>query len=251
MDLREGFFGQTWPFLKVILDLHYTVCGKVLELMNTNIIRLLILPLAVLVKISLNRITNLPVTNNRFLSSLVGTSETKRVRSTNDDVSFNQWLAGLIDGDGSLLISKAGYPSCEITVSVDDERMLKIIQNKIGGSIKPRSGKRALRWRLHNKVGMLSLVERINGYIRHTGRLNQLHKICMSFNVPLATPDTLSFNHNWLAGFFDADGTITYSIKNGTPQLTISATNKLLDDVQHFKNILGGYIYYDKSQNGL
>ena len=31
-------------------------------------------------------------------------------------LSFNEYLAGLIDGDGSLLISKAGYASCEITI---------------------------------------------------------------------------------------------------------------------------------------
>ena len=40
------------------------------------------------------------------------------------------------------------------------------------------------------------------------------------------------------------------SIKNNTPQLTISATNKYLHDVQYFENVFGGYIYYDKSQNG-
>lgn len=48
----------------------------------------------------------------------------------------------------------------------------------------------------------------------------------------------------------NADGTITYSIKDGYPQLTISVTNKLLVDVINFKNIFGGNIYFDKGQNG-
>ena len=49
---------------------------------------------------------------------------------------------------------------------------------------------------------------------------------------------------------FDADGTITYSIKNNQPQLTISVTNKLLVDVIAFKDIFGGNVSFDKGQNG-
>lgn len=45
--------------------------------------------------------------NQRLSSSLVGTSETTRVTH----ISFNEWLAGLIDDDGSLLLSKQGYVS--------------------------------------------------------------------------------------------------------------------------------------------
>ena len=37
-----------------------------------------------------------------------------------NDKSWNQWLAGLIDGDGCLLISKLGYTSCEITIDLKD-----------------------------------------------------------------------------------------------------------------------------------
>jgi len=51
----------------------------------------------------------------------------------------------LIDGDGCLLVSKAGYSSCEITVALADERMLRIIQIKLGGAIKARSGVKAIR----------------------------------------------------------------------------------------------------------
>ena len=101
----------------------------------------------------------------RYMSShLVGTSETTRTSK------FNQWLAGLIDGDGSLLISKKGYPSCEITVHLTDEKMLRVIQKQLGGSIKPRTGVQAVRWRLHNREGVLNLINRINGEIRNSSR---------------------------------------------------------------------------------
>lgn len=185
---------------------------------------------------------------------LVGTSETTRtyfLSSQKDScTSFNQWLAGLIDGDGSLLVSKSGYSSCEITVHLTDEPMLRYIQNKLSGSIKYRSGVKAVRYRLHNKLGMIDLVNRINGLIRNTARLKQLHHVCSVLKIPVILPDELHNRHSWFAGFFDADGTITYSIKNKHPQLTISVTNKLLVDVLHYQIVFGEYIYYDRSQNG-
>lgn len=149
-------------------------------------------------------------------------------------------------------VSKAGYSSCEITVALADERMLRIIQNKLGGSIKPRSGVQAIRWRLHNRTGMLELINRINGYIRHSSRLLQLNRVCTVLNVELLKADTLHNKHGWFAGFFDADGTIGYYLKgnNNQPQLTLSVTNKLYFDVVHFVSYFAGAIYFDKAQNG-
>lgn len=39
-------------------------------------------------------------------------------------------------------------------------------------------------------------------------------------------------------------------MKNGLPQLSVRVTNKLLQDVEVYKTVFGGYIYYDRSQNG-
>ncbi|KAL0294833.1 UNVERIFIED_CONTAM: Intron-encoded DNA endonuclease aI4 [Sesamum calycinum] len=55
--------------------------------------------------------------------------------------------------------------------------------------------------------------------------------------------------HNQL-GFFDADGTIGIAMKNRLPQLSIRVTNKLLQDVESYKVVFGGNIYFDSSQNG-
>jgi ubiquinol-cytochrome c reductase cytochrome b subunit len=159
---------------------------------------------AVLVKIPQIHKWNQQVTNGRsFSSHLVGTSETTRATSFDKkETIFNQWLAGLIDGDGCFLKSKTGYSSCEITVALEDERMLRIIQNKLGGAIKARSGVKAIRWRLHNRPGMLDLVNRINGYIRHNNRLLQLNQVCVALGLQLLSPDTLHKEHGWFAGFF-------------------------------------------------
>ncbi len=189
--------------------------------------------------------------NQRLISSQVGTSETTRTTADSPfSLEFCQWLAGLIDGDGCLLVSKQGYTSCEITMGITDEPCLRYLQDKIGGSIKVRTGVKALRWRLHNKAGMSTLIGCINGHIRHTGRLVQLHKVCQKLGIIPMSPEPLTKNNAWFAGFFDADGTVTFSFKPNTPQLTISVTNKDLRDVEGFKEVLGGNIYFDSSQNG-
>ena len=55
--------------------------------------------------------------------------------SSSTDKSFNEWLSGVIDGDGSLLVSKSGYCSCEITMDNNDEHTLLYIKYKLGGSV--------------------------------------------------------------------------------------------------------------------
>ncbi|KAG1152638.1 hypothetical protein G6F37_000167 [Rhizopus arrhizus] len=157
--------------------------------------------------------------NQRHESSLVGTSETTRVAPYSK--SFCEWLAGLIDGDGSLQVNKKGYTSLEITMGLEDLRCLRYIQDKLGGSIKMRSGAKAYRYRLHNKQGMINLINCINGYTRHTSRLQQLHRVCQQLEISVIYPIKLDKESNWFAGFFDADGTITMSMKNNRPQLSI------------------------------
>jgi len=180
----------------------------------------------------------------RFSSSLVGTSETTRV------ATFGEWLAGVIDGDGSFQVSNKGYTSLEITIGLEDLPLLRFIQNKIGGSVKIRSGAKAYRYRLHNREGILHIIHTVNGFIRHSSRLVQLHQVSIKLGIPVIIPHSLTSSSNWFAGFFDADGTITISIKKERPQMTISVTNKHLCDVQWFKDVFGGYIYFDTSQNG-
>jgi len=138
---------------------------------------------------------------------------------------------------GCLLVSKAGYSSCDITVDQVDERMLRIIQNKLGGAIKPRSGVKAIRWRLNNRSGMLALVKRINGYIRHSSRLAQLNLVCAVLNMPLLSPDTLHNNMvDLLVSLIVMAASRGYYLKgpSSQPHLKLSVTNKRYVDVVHF-----------------
>lgn len=183
-------------------------------------------------------------------SKPVGSPET--TRATEEEVLFNQWLAGLIDGDGCFLVSKQGYTSCEITLGLADESALRLIQHRLGGSLKLRSGAKAYRWRLHHKAGMLELLSRVNGEIRTVQRQKQLDHVCQVLSLVSLPPRPLSPRHGWFSGFFDAEGSLSLSLKGPgqRPQLTLSVTNLLRMDVAPFETYFGGAIYYDRAQNG-
>nr|AAB86934.1 DNA endonuclease [Peperomia obtusifolia] len=187
--------------------------------------------------------------NQRHKSSLVGTSET--TCTTTYPSSFCEWLAGILDGDGSFQVSNKGYTFLEMTMGLEDLRLLRYIQQQLEcGSMKMRSGAKAYRYRLHNQLGMIKLINYINGNIRHSARLLQLHRVCQVLDNPLILPNTLSAQSNWFAGFFDAEGTIGIAMKHRLPQLSIRVNNQLLQDVEYFRVVFGGNIYFSSSQNG-
>lgn len=191
--------------------------------------------------------------SNKYFYRSISTSETSC--ANNYPSHFGKWLAGLIDGDGSLLVSKRGYTSLEITIGLRDLPRLLYIQSILGGSVKLRSGSNAYRYRLMNRASMVKLIRLINGHIRHTNRLAQLRRVCNQLGITMLEPSSPNIFINiisaWFAGFFDADGTITFSIKNGVPQLSIRVANKLLVDVNIFILIFGGNIYFDASGHGI
>ena len=196
---------------------------------------------------------NSQVTN--ALSTQVGTSETIRLlniniktfHSKNSTLKWCEWLAGLIDGDGCFQLSKKGYASLEITMDIRDEHALQIIKNVYGGSIKLRSGCKALRYRLHHKSGLLKLINDVNGHIRNSNRLVQLNKICHKYGLTLIFPNKLTFNNGWLAGFFDACGTVTINQTDTQLSiLSISLSQKTSELLEPLCDIYNGNIYIDR-----
>ena len=258
------FFGQMWPFKLKLNLMQQTISENFLNnLLDTLIISCILCTSKV--KILLNK--NNPQVTKAF-NSQVGTSEAIRllnidtklyttphrnaelsvsVRDTIRCGIFHQWLAGLIDGDGSFLLSKKGYASLEITMDIRDEHALQIVKSAYGGSIKLRSGANALRYRLHHKSGLLKLINDVNGEIRNSNRLVQLNKICHKYEISLIYPQKLTFDNGWLSGFFDADGTVTINSTN--TQLSISASQKTSEILQPLLEIYGGNIYIDRGSS--
>ena len=250
---------KVWPVIKAIYLLYFAICWKLEFVKNTLLSTLGIRdymsrynPFRVINWIMATgnqQVTNGVGTNGRS----VGTSETTREKSSKvseDDKKYNQWLAGLIDGDGSLLISKAGYPSVEITMGLADESALMRIKNKFGGAVARRGSIRALRYRLCNTPGVKVLLNSINGEIRNTVRVVQMKAMCTKYGITYIEPAPLTINNSWFMGFYDADGCATGSWQKLSPQLTISASNKYERNLTEFQRVLGGNIYYSKGLHG-
>ena len=272
---KYAFLGSKWPNKDVSLYLKQTISGKFRKqyklLTETGtlwyyVIRNCVTPSrGSKVKI-LFQMNNPQVT--KAFNSWVGTSEAIRLLSNlihkgcrfysrgkvdhpkspkSNNVKFNQWLGGLIDGDGNFYLTKKGYASLEITMDIRDEHALQIIKNVYGGSIKLVTGERALRYCLRHKQGFLALVNDVNGEIRNSYRLMQLNKICLKYGISLIYPDKLTYNNGWLSGFFDADGSVTLNSSNG--QLAITLTQKTSEILQPLLDLYGGSIYIDTTSN--
>ena len=265
---KYAFLGSEWPNKDVNLYLKQTVSEK----FRKQVLLILLGTLCVTsfnwgskVKILLKM--NNPQVTKAFYS-LVGTSEAIRLLSIffykikgcrsyigvnhtekpgGKSKNLNQWLAGLIDGNGTFSLTKKGYASLEITMDIRDEHALYIIKNLYGGSIKLVSGKNALRYCLRHKQGFLALVHDVNGEIRNSYRLMQLNKICLKYKINIIYPDKLVYKNAWLSGFFDADGSITLNKDN--QQLAITLTQKTRENLQPLISIYGGFIDIDRTSN--
>jgi hypothetical protein len=249
------FFGQMALYTNIVY-MNCAICWKnLLSDETTILVSGVLIPLnSKNVSLGVRSAGNQRLVNklvNRLITSLVGSSETIRTTSSETNSDFCQWLAGLIDGNGVLLVNKTGKTSCEIIMDSADFHCLRYLQNKLGGSLKPRSGVNVLRWRLNNQEAMVRLINCINGHIQHSTRLIQLHKICIQLNItPITSNKIITLNNGWLAGFFDANGRITLNTSTRLPSLTISVITKEQKILEHFMSLFGGAIYFDTGQNG-
>lgn len=160
------------------------------------------------------------------------------------DTIFHQWLAGVIDGAGCFQFSKKGYASLEIVMETRDKHCLYQIKQKFGGSVKLRSGVNFLRYRLHHKKGLLTLIEAVNGEIRNPVRLLQLNKICENYNITVSQPSILTYSNGWFSGFFDSDGSVYINLSSYQVFITASQKNKYILDL--LPDLYGGTVYIQK-----
>ena len=172
--------------------------------------------------------------------STVSTINETNQSSNQSNQGFNEWLAGLIDGDGHFILHKSGSARLYIVMDIRDKGALYEILHRFGGSIRPIAGAKALRYNLSNKKGLVKLIEAVNGNIRNPARLLQMNKLCNKYDITLNYPNPLTYNNGWLSGFIDSDGSIYFSESSG--QVFISATQKNIYLLEPLINIYGGRV---------
>jgi hypothetical protein len=161
--------------------------------------------------------------DKKYYSTMSCASEPKILKENNDK-SFKEWLAGLIDGRGKFFVSKKGYANFSIVLPEIDKSILYMIKHKYGGSIKSISGSNSFKYKLHHKKGLISLVLDINGLIRNPVKILQLNKVCILYNINLEPNNPLTYNNGWFSGILDAEGSII--INETSNQLIIGITQK-------------------------
>ena len=158
----------------------------------------------------------------------------------NKDTKFNEWLAGLIDGDGYFSMSKKGVARLLITLDIRDIKALYEIRSKFGGAIRMLANAKAVRYDLSNKKGLVSLINSVNGNIRNPSRLLQMNKFCIKYGITLIYPKPLHFNNGWLSGFIDSDGSVYFNEKSGQVFISVSQKNMYL--LEPLIKIYGGRV---------
>ena len=200
-------------------------------------------------KKDMNETNLLILSSNNKIDSFPGEChkvESNNFINNNNDINFIYWLAGLIDGDGSLLVNLNKALTCEVTVHERDVKALFKIKEKYHGSVLKRSSVKAYRWRVSKKWIITKLYSDLNGKLITDGKLKQMKNFSSVLNIEPIIVNNYNFDINtaWLSGFIDADGCFTIRNKY---TLTISISKKTSGILYSIKEKLNcGNVYYDK-----
>ncbi|KAM9977958.1 hypothetical protein ACTFIY_004548 [Dictyostelium cf. discoideum] len=128
---------------------------------------------------------------------------------------FNNWFAGIIDGDGNFDIRKIGkkevLKAIRIKLHVRDIRILTRIQNELHiGRIRIDKNKLYALYIISTNMEMRQVIARVNGLIRL--KVDSFERACKNLEINFKEANyILEENDNYLAGLIDTDGTIVFN----------------------------------------
>lgn len=130
------------------------------------------------------------------------------------NIIWDEWFAGVVDGDGYFYINKNNEISFELTTALVDLGILHNIKKKLkGGSIKSKSGSNSFRYRVKARLIIENIIHRLNGKLYNPARINQFEKVCDILKIRIKkSPYMLEMPNGYLAGLIDSDGTIAISV---------------------------------------
>lgn len=157
------------------------------------------------------------------------------INKSKKDSNLGYYLAGLIEGDGSIIVPKTirsekgrlNYPSFNIIFNIKDLPLALLIQERLScGSISKKRNTNACVLTINNYEGVIKLTLLINGKLR-TNKIERLWELIDWLNNPptkeffnfetrklfynlniekLPLDRSPLYNNPWLAGFIEADG---------------------------------------------
>lgn len=135
-----------------------------------------------------------------------------------DNLPFASYLAGLIEGDGSIIVpntlrspkGKLNYPSIQIVFQLKDLPLALMIQKELGfGSLSRKKGVNAYILTINNKEGILFVISLLNGNMR-TPKIHSLYKLIDFYKIKNINIEKKPLNNRplesngWLSGFIEA-----------------------------------------------
>lgn len=141
--------------------------------------------------------------------------------------SFSSYLAGLIEGDGTIFVptlersskGKKYYPSIQIEFQQKDFPLCITIQKKLGfGSIAKVKHSASYRLTVNDSKGIKNLAILLNGQFRGP-KYFQFCKLLIYIGMKesILSQDSSSLNSNsWLTGFIEADGSFQVRTSSAT-----------------------------------
>jgi hypothetical protein len=175
-------------------------------------------------------------------------------RKPSSDDEFGSYLAGLIEGDGHFGV----FNQIVISFHLKDIRLAYWIKSMIGyGKVRLVPGKQAVSFYVGNRLGVLKVLNLINGKLRTSYKYNQLlSNFSSSYTHNLLPLDTSPLVSNaWFAGFIDADGSfqikVIHRVNRLLPEvrLMLQIDQKSAQILELIKLEFGGYLGYRKTQD--
>jgi hypothetical protein len=213
-----------------------------------------------------------------YMPKLSGYKNQKYMHTHNNykiNKNFASYLAGLIEGDGSIIVPKTerspkgrlNYPAIKIAFDLRDFPLAQMIQKTLGhGSLSRMKGINAYLLTINNYEGVLLLIHLLNGNMR-THKIEYLYSLIdfynkkYDLNILKAPLDESPLDSNsWLSGFIEADGSFSLFINKKSIRLRFSLTQtkvtennisneKVMNSLAKFLNVKMYAVENKKSKN--
>lgn len=175
------------------------------------------------------------------------------------DSKFSHYLAGLIEGDGTIIVPKAERspkerlysPSVQIVFDSRDLALALSVQKEFKlASVSKKKGINAYVLSINSNEGIVLVISLINGYMR-TPKIEALYKLIDWMNSRQSQDSVISKlplnleplgSNPWLSGFIDADG--HFSVR-------ATVNQKLKHPVVECKFELSSYCEFEFIENGI